>query len=171
MATMMKVIAVGNLGRDPKLTKNEDQKKSFVDFSIATEEYDAQGTKDAGKTTYKTVWWGCRMYGARAEYLAEHARKGSTVYLEADPPYVTHRDDKTYLNLRVQSALLLSRSAKSSEGSSNESSAPQTESAPQTQASAPTTTQRSPASPPAPAQVTAAAAAAVADLTDDDLPF
>jgi single stranded DNA-binding protein len=168
MASKMTMIGFGNLGRDPQLKKGDTPAKSYVDFSIAVEEY--TGKDSSGKAQYKTNWWSCRMFGQQAEYAAEHAKKGNTVYIEGSPS-VTEKDGKTYLNLRVQSFALISRVSKSENGSEQTTSAPAAQPAAQS-----SNTSRGAAavgySAPAPAAAAASAAVAVAEEDDsDDLPF
>jgi single stranded DNA-binding protein len=168
---MIRVSAIGNLGRDLELKKGETTAKSYVDFSIAVEEYD--GKDDSGKSKFKTNWWGCRLFGQQAEYASAHAKKGNTVYVEGSPS-VNVKDGKTYLNIRVQNFLLVSRpvgqtngaSAPSSNGtapaSTNGNSASAADAAPE-QSRGAAAAQRG-----APTPVAAAAAVAI---EEDDLPF
>lgn len=174
MASMIRVNAIGNLGRDLELKKGATTAQSYVDFSIAVEEYD--GKDDSGKSKFKTNWWSCRLFGQQAEYASAHAKKGNTVYVEGNPS-VTVKEGKTYLNIRVQSFLLVSRpagqtngaSAPSSNGtapaSTNGNSAPAADPAPE-QSRGAAAAQRS-----APAPVATAPAAATVAIEDDDLPF
>ena len=173
MASMIRVNAIGNLGRDLELKKGATTAQSYVDFSIAVEEYD--GKDDAGKSKYKTNWWSCRLFGQQAEYASAHAKKGNTVYVEGNPS-VNVKDGKAYFNIKAQSFLLISRPAAQTNGAaapssngtapaSNGNSAPAADPAPE-QSRGAAAAQRS-----APAPVATAPAAATVAIEDDDLPF
>ena len=174
MASMIRVSAIGNLGRDLELKKGDTTAKSYVDFSIAVEEYD--GKDDSGKYKFKTNWWNCRLFGQQAEYAAAHAKKGNSVYVEGSLS-VNVKDGKTYINIRVQNFLLVSRpvgqtndvSAASSNGtapaSTNGNSASAVDAAPE-QSRGAAAAQRS-----APALVATAPVAAAVAIEEDDLPF
>ena len=78
MASVNKVILVGNLGRDPEVRymPNGD---AVANFSIATTETwkDKQGNRQE-----KTEWHNIVMYRRLAEIAGEYLKKGSSVYIE-----------------------------------------------------------------------------------------
>ena len=78
MASVNKVILVGNLGRDPEVRymPNGD---AVANFSIATTETwkDKQGNRQE-----KTEWHNIVMYRRLAEIVGEYLKKGSQVYIE-----------------------------------------------------------------------------------------
>ena len=78
MASVNKVILVGNLGRDPEVRymPNGD---AVCNFSIATTESwkDKQGVKQD-----KTEWHNIVMYRKLAEIAGEYLKSGSSVYIE-----------------------------------------------------------------------------------------
>jgi len=78
MASVNKVILVGNLGRDPevKFMPNGD---AVCNFSIATTESwkDKQGAKQE-----KTEWHNIVIYRKLAEIAGEYLKKGRPVYIE-----------------------------------------------------------------------------------------
>ena len=78
MASVNKVILVGNLGRDPEVRymPNGD---AVANFSIATTETwkDKQGNRQE-----KTEWHNIAMYRRLAEIAGEYLKKGSSVYIE-----------------------------------------------------------------------------------------
>ena len=78
MASVNKVILVGNLGRDPEVRymPNSD---AVANFSIATTETwkDKQGNRQE-----KTEWHNIVMYRRLAEIAGEYLKKGSSVYIE-----------------------------------------------------------------------------------------
>lgn len=78
MASVNKVILIGNLGRDPEVRfmPNGD---AVCNFSIATTE----SWKDkAGQKQEKTEWHNIVMYRKLAEIAGEYLKKGRQVYLE-----------------------------------------------------------------------------------------
>jgi single-strand DNA-binding protein len=78
MASVNKVILLGNLGKDPEVRfmPNGD---AVCNFSIATTESwkDKQGQKQEN-----TEWHNIVMYRKLAEIAGEYLKKGSSVYLE-----------------------------------------------------------------------------------------
>ena len=78
MASVNKVILVGNLGRDPEVRymPNGD---AVANYSIATTET----WKDKnGMRQEKTEWHNIVMYRRLAEIAGEYLKKGSSVYIE-----------------------------------------------------------------------------------------
>ena len=78
MASVNKVILLGNLGRDPEVryTSSGD---AVVSMSIATTET----WKDkGGQRQEKTEWHNVVMYRRLAEIAGEYLKKGSQVYIE-----------------------------------------------------------------------------------------
>lgn len=78
MASVNKVILVGNLGQDPEVRymPNGD---AIANIAIATTESwkDKQGQRQE-----KTEWHNVAMYRRLAEIAGEHLKKGSSVYIE-----------------------------------------------------------------------------------------
>lgn len=78
MASVNKVILIGNLGKDPE-SKSLDSGKQVTNFSIATTE----SWKDkSGKKQEKTEWHSIVAWGQPAEFAAAYLRKGQSVYVE-----------------------------------------------------------------------------------------
>jgi single-strand DNA-binding protein len=78
MASLNKVILIGNLGRDPEV-RYLPNGEAVCNFSIATTDTwkDKQGQKQE-----RTEWHNIVMYRRLAEIAGEYLRKGSAVYLE-----------------------------------------------------------------------------------------
>lgn len=78
MASVNKVILVGNLGKDPeiKVTANSQHVASF---SLATAE---KFTDKNGEKHEKTEWHNVVLWGKLAELAGQYLKKGSSVYLE-----------------------------------------------------------------------------------------
>ena len=78
MASVNKVILVGNLGKDPEVRFMQNG-EAVCNFSIAT----TDSWKDkAGAKQERTEWHNIVMYRKLAEIAGEYLKKGSTVYLE-----------------------------------------------------------------------------------------
>lgn len=78
MASVNKVILVGNLGRDPE-SKVTSSGMTITNFSVATTE----SRKDkSGQKQQKTEWHSIVIFDKLAEIAAEYLKKGSSVYLE-----------------------------------------------------------------------------------------
>lgn len=73
MASVNKVILLGNLGRDPEV-KATSSGSSIANFSIAT------SRKVNGET--QTEWHNIVAFGKVAEICAQYLKKGSSVYIE-----------------------------------------------------------------------------------------
>jgi single-strand DNA-binding protein len=78
MASVNKVILVGNLGRDPEV-RYMPNGEAVCNFSIAT----TDTWKDkAGEKVEKTEWHNIVMYRKLAEIAGEYLKKGRPVYVE-----------------------------------------------------------------------------------------
>ncbi len=78
MASVNKVILVGNLGRDPEV-RYMPNGEAVCNFSIAT----ADSWKDkAGVKQERTEWHNIVMYRKLAEIAGEYLKKGRPVYIE-----------------------------------------------------------------------------------------
>ncbi len=79
MASVNKVILVGNLGRDPE-TRYMPDGTAITNFSIATTE--SWKDKTSGEKQEKTEWHRIATYRRLAEIAGEYLKKGSQVYIE-----------------------------------------------------------------------------------------
>ena len=78
MASVNKVILIGNLGRDPEVRYMPDG-GAITNVSIATTE----NWKDKnGEKQEKTEWHRVAFFGKLAEIAGEYLKKGSQVYVE-----------------------------------------------------------------------------------------
>ncbi len=79
MASINKVIIVGNLGNDPEVryTPNGDQVASI---SVATTEY--WKDRNTGERQERTEWHRISLFGRTAETAGQYLKKGSQVYVE-----------------------------------------------------------------------------------------
>ena len=78
MASVNKVILIGNLGKDPE-TRYLPSGDAVANFSIATTETfkDKSGAKQE-----HTEWHRISFFGRQAEVAGEYLKKGSPVYIE-----------------------------------------------------------------------------------------
>jgi single-strand DNA-binding protein len=78
MASVNKVILIGNLGKDPEL-RYTPSGQAVATFSIATT--DKWRDKD-GQLQERTDWHNIVLWGRQAELANEYLKKGRSVYLE-----------------------------------------------------------------------------------------
>lgn len=79
MASVNKVILVGNLGRDPEIRYTADG-MAVCNFSIATTSQWKDRT--SGEKREETEWHRIVLYNRLAEIAGEYLRKGRPVYVE-----------------------------------------------------------------------------------------
>ncbi|MFC7419724.1 single-stranded DNA-binding protein [Iodobacter arcticus] len=79
MASLNKVILIGNLGKDPE-NRFLPSGGAVCNFSIATTE--SWKDKATGQKQEKTEWHNITMYNRLAEIAAQYLKKGSSVYIE-----------------------------------------------------------------------------------------
>ena len=82
MASLNRIMLIGNLGRDPEAKSVGD--KTVCEFSLATTER----WKDArGEMKEQTDWHRIVVWGKQAENAAKYLAKGSMVYVEGSMRY------------------------------------------------------------------------------------
>ncbi len=79
MASVNKVIIVGNLGRDPE-TRYLPSGEAVTNVSVATT--DTWKDKASGEKKEQTEWHRVAFFGRLAEIAGEYLKKGSQVYVE-----------------------------------------------------------------------------------------
>ena len=79
MASVNKVILVGNLGRDPEM-RSFPSGDQVANVSLATT--DKWRDKQTGETKEHTEWHRLVFNGRLAEIAAQYIRKGSSIYVE-----------------------------------------------------------------------------------------
>src|SRR5476649_2264600 len=79
MASINKVILIGNLGRDPE-TRFLPSGGAVTNISIATT--DTWKDKASGEKKEATEWHRVAFFGRLAEIAGEYLKKGSQVYVE-----------------------------------------------------------------------------------------
>jgi single-strand DNA-binding protein len=78
MASVNKVILIGNLGRDPEV-RYLPSGDAVANFSVATTE---KWKDKSGEMQEQTEWHRISFFGRQAEICGEYLRKGSSVYIE-----------------------------------------------------------------------------------------
>lgn len=78
MASVNKVILIGNLGRDPEL-RHTSGGNSVCNFAIATTE---KWTDKEGQKQERTEWHQIVVWGKQGENCEKYLSKGSPVYVE-----------------------------------------------------------------------------------------
>lgn len=77
MASVNKVLLIGNLGKDPEVRYTQGG-AAVANFSVATNE---KWTKD-GQAQEKTEWHRIVVWGKTAENCGQYLKKGRSVYIE-----------------------------------------------------------------------------------------
>jgi len=78
MASVNKVILIGNLGRDPEI-RHTATGTAVANFTMATTE---RWTDPSGERKERTEWHRVVVWAKQAEIAAEYLRKGRSVYVE-----------------------------------------------------------------------------------------
>ena len=79
MASINKVIIVGNLGRDPE-TRYTTNGEAMCNIAVATS--DRWRDKNSGEQREATEWHRITFFGKLAEIAGQYLKKGSQVYIE-----------------------------------------------------------------------------------------
>ena len=162
MASVNKVILLGNLGRDPE-TRYTTGGDAVTNLNIATSE---QWKDKNGEKQERTEWHRVVLFGRSAEIAGEYLKKGRSVYIEGrlQTRKYTDKDgvEKSITEIRADEMKMLGKREGMGGGSSDDGgydSAPRRPAAPAQRPSAPA--QRPAASKPATGF----------DDMDDDIPF
>jgi len=163
MASVNKVIIVGNLGRDPEV-RYTPEGAAICNVSVATTSQ--WKDRNSGERREETEWHRVVMYNRLAEIAGEYLRKGRPVYIEGrlKTRKWTDKDNIDRYTTEIvadQMQMLGGRDAGSADGGNYGESPARQSSSPRPAA---------PASRPATTAPTASDAANLADM-DDDIPF
>jgi single-strand DNA-binding protein len=79
MASVNKVIIVGNLGRDPEV-RYLPSGDAIANIAVATSY--TQKDRNTGETKESTEWHRIAFFGRLAEIVGQYLKKGSSVYVE-----------------------------------------------------------------------------------------
>lgn len=80
MASVNKVILIGNLGRDPEVRYAPNSNLAIANVTIATSS--VWNDKNTGDRREEAEWHRVVFYGRQAEVVEQFLRKGSSVYVE-----------------------------------------------------------------------------------------
>lgn len=154
MASVNKVILVGNLGKDPE-TRYAPSGDAICNITLATT--DTWRDKASGEKREATEWHRVVFFGKLAEIAGQYLRKGSQVYVEGSLRTRKWQDkdgqDRYTTEIRADEMKMLG-------GRQDGDSAPRQQSAPQQ----PRTQQPKP-------QQSGGAQGGFGDFGDDDIPF
>lgn len=89
MASVNKVILIGNCGRDPELRYMPDG-KAVANISIATTS--KRKDKHSGETIEDTQWHRVQFFERLAEIVGEYVKKGAPLYVEGRLKYGKYTD-------------------------------------------------------------------------------
>jgi single-strand DNA-binding protein len=131
MATVNKVILLGNLGRDPE-TKNFDNGGVVVSFPMATTESYWDKEK-AQRIDLPTEWHNVRVTRPGLTKLAQFLHKGSQVYIEGSlrtRQYQTKEGETRYFTEVVANEIVLTGSKTTGEGAPQPATMEQSSQAP-----------------------------------------
>jgi len=92
MASVKKVILVGNCGRDPEI-RYLPSGQAVANVSIATSS--RRKDKNTGETVEDTQWHRVTFYDRLAEIAGEYVKKGRPIYVEGRLKYGTYTDKTT----------------------------------------------------------------------------
>jgi single stranded DNA-binding protein (ssb) len=159
MASVNKVILVGNLGRDPEV-RYTPEGSAICNISLATTSQ--WKDRNSGERREETEWHRVVFYNRLAEIAGEYLRKGRSVYVEGRIKTRKWQDKETgqdrYSTEIVAEQMQMLGGREGEMGGGDYSQAP----------ARPAQQQRSPA--PAPSRPMAQEPGNLADM-DDDIPF
>jgi single-strand DNA-binding protein len=163
MASVNKVILVGNCGRDPEI-RYLPSGQAVANVSVATSS--RRKDKNTGESIEETQWHRVTFYDRLAEIAGEYVKKGRPIYVEGRLKYGKYTDkdgiEKNTVDIIATEMQLLG----GREGMGGPSDGGGEESAPRRAPPA-----RQPASAPAARAPAAAKPASGFDDMDDDIPF
>jgi single-strand DNA-binding protein len=165
MASVNKVIIIGNLGKDPEVRYTPNG-NAVCNLRIATTR--TWKSKDSGEKMEETEWHSVVLYDRQAEIAGEYLKKGRPVYIEGRLKTRKWQDKEgvdRYTTEIVSDSMQLLGSREGAGGGAG----PSDEGAPSGYGDRPAPVSR-PASA-APANKPAAKSASGFDNMDDDIPF
>ena len=88
MASVNKVILIGNVGKDPEIRYTQGG-EPIANFSLATSE---SWTDKAGQKQEKTEWHRVEVFGKTAQVVRDYVTKGKPLYIEGSIKYDEYTD-------------------------------------------------------------------------------
>ena len=171
MASVNKVILIGNCGRDPEI-RYLPSGQALANESIATTS--RRKDRTSGETVEDTQWHRVTFYDRLAEIAGEYVKKGRPIYVEGRLKYGKYTDQagvekNTVDIIATEMQLLGGREGGGAPSSGGGGGDEGYDSAPRRPAAAPAA--RPAAAPRAPAAAAKPAASSGFDDMDDDIPF
>jgi len=167
MASVNKVILVGNCGRDPEI-RYLPSGQAVANVSVATSS--RRKDKNSGEMVEDTQWHRVTFYDRLAEIAGEYVKKGRPIYVEGRLKYGTYVDKATGIEkstvdiIATEMQLLGGREGMGGPGEEGGGGGGYSRPAAAPRAAAPAAAPRQPAARPAPAS------SGFEDM-DDDIPF
>ena len=120
MASVNKVILIGNLGKDPEVRHLQND-SVVANFSLATTE---KNKGKNGESIEQTEWFNIEVWDGLAKVAEQYLKKGSQVYIEGKFRTEKYTDkttgqEKTSMKIRATSMTMLG--SRSSDGGGNNS--------------------------------------------------
>lgn len=165
MASVNKVILIGNCGRDPEI-RYLPSGSAVANVTVATSS--RRKDKNSGETIEDTQWHRVTFFERLAEIVGEYVKKGSPIYVEGRLRYSTYMDKATGVeknSVEIVATEMQLLGGREGRGGGDEGGGGGGYSRP---AAAPRQAPARPAPAPAPA---AARPASGFDDMDDDIPF
>lgn len=128
MASVNKVIIVGNIGQDPEIryTAGGD---AATNISVATSEQ--WKDKTTGEQKEQTEWHRISFFGKPAEIVCQYLRKGSQIYVEGKIRSKKYTDkqgiERTAFEIIAESFKMLGNKPESGSGKKQTPAKPQTD--------------------------------------------
>lgn len=170
MASVNKVILIGNCGRDPEI-RYLPSGQAVANISIATTS--RRKDRTSGETVEDTQWHRVTFYDRLAEIAGEYVKKGRPIYVEGRLKYGKYTDqagvEKNTVDIIATEMQLLGGREGGGAPASSGGGDDGYDSAPRRAAAAPAA--RPAAAPRAPAPAAKPAASSGFDDMDDDIPF
>lgn len=124
MASLNKVMLIGNLGKDPEVRFTASG-QAVTSFSLATSEKFKD--KTSGEWVERTEWHKVTLWGKLAELAGEYLSKGKTVYIEGRLQTRKYeKDGVTHYTTEIVGDKMEFLSAKGERSTGDSSSAPKT---------------------------------------------
>ena len=100
MASLSKIMIIGNVGRDPEL-KMTGNGRPVCEFSVAVNRVFGGG--QGGERQEQTDWYRVSCWGKQAETAQQIIQKGRLVFVEGrfQPREWTGKDEKTRISLEI----------------------------------------------------------------------
>ena len=170
MASVNKVILIGNCGRDPEI-RYLPSGQAVANVSIATST--RRKNRDTGESVEDTQWHRVTFYDRLAEIAGEYVRKGRPIYVEGRLKYGKYTDqagvEKSTVDIiATELQLLGGREGMGGPGGDGDEGGG---SAPAPRRMAPSAPAPRAAAAPAPRQAPPPRPASGFDDMDDDIPF